>query len=1731
MIKTEESIDSIDQNNLEGWNMVRTDPSTTLLMAEDSLARSKELDYEKGVAYALGNMGAANTWLSDYEKALEYCFASVEMLQKLGEKSQEAHIQYYLSIVFYFLSDPDKQVIHAQKAYNISAELGDVDGQANALNGIGTAQYTNNKNEEAIETLTKALGLAKSGNDNKLLARINDGLGNSHINLGQYDEALKFMNTSLKILEKNEAKQTLSYSHDAIGVIYTKLANFPKALKHFNISYKLREEMGFKDGMAQTKIHIAESYVLAGDNLSAVQSYKEALQIGTDLDSSELIYKSHEGLSGLYEDMGNLTLFVKHFKSFHTAKQRHYSETEGKKIRAFELKGRLEQIEKEKAELELKNNQLESYFKDVQTLSSIGHEITSTLDIEGIFQIIYERINSLMDAQGIFVGLCNYKEDKLQVKLAIDNGKRDNYFEYSLKSRKLTNYAVNTGKSVHINDYDSEIKSYFEEEEEVLHNTPQSVVVLPLEVKEQIIGVLYAQSLKKNSFSKHHFNILKSFASYIAIALDNAALYTNMEEKVQERTEELQTTHDNTQLLNKIGQELIATLDFEDVFEKLYANVNKLMDAAAFGIRIFNENENKIDYPYEYEKGKRLAVMEDTMENDNNYSVVCIKKNEPIFINDNLKEYKKWVDEIMVMDVDDSTMSHSLIFYPLRSSKGEVMGVLSIQSFEHNAYSAYDLTIVESLAQYTAIALENSTSFEMMEATVAKRTKEITKTYEDSKLLSEIGRSITSQLNVESIINVAYKNINELMDAEGFGIGIFEKEKNCLSFPGYIESGEHLEGAQYDLKDTNRLASVCFNKQMEMKIDDLEKDYKKFINVYVKPQVGRSVTSIIYLPLVAKDKKIGVITVQSFKKAAFTDYHISMLQSIAVYTGIALDNAKLYSGMEDIVRERTSEVVEQKEEIEQSYQNTKLVSQINKDISSSITIEGIIDAVYENVNSLMDATGFGIGIHRPAENKIVMPGYIENGKKLPNFEYNIDDQRLATFCFNNEKEVFISDYTIEYEKYIAGIQAPVSGKDSTSIIYIPLFSKNKIVGVLTVQCFTKNAYNEYHMDILRGLAATIGAAIENATLYENLEEKVKERTLEVVAQKEQIEKASENTKILSEVGKEIASELHLKNVVSKVYDNINSMMDASIFGIAVFREEKSDLLFSGAIEKGEKLKDFCYELDDERIATRCFHNSEEIIINDWQKEFSKYVSTDYEASEGGMPESMIYLPLVSKGAKIGVLTVQSFEKNTYTEYHINILRTLSIYIANAIDNANLYKGMEDRVKERTAEIAKAYEDTKLLSQMSKTIVESLELESIIKSVYESLNGLLDATCFGIGIHEEEANCIYLPGFIENGKELPDLRFDLGNPDLLASVCFNQNKEIFITDIYTQYKEYIGDIGKPSKGEVTSSIIYLPLNTTNKVVGVMTVQSFEKEAYSDYHLSILRSLATTVATAIDNAMLYESMEDKVNERTAELVEQKEIIEEKNKHITDSIIYAKRIQDATLPSIGKVRSYLDDSFVFFKPKDIVSGDFYWVEEVGDTILFAVVDCTGHGVPGAFLSLIGHNSLNQIVNELGITKPSKILYELDKIVYKTLQNNLEHTNIKDGMDMAICALNKKTKMLEFSGAYNPLYMIRNNVMMEIKGDKIAIGSGQTERQYKNEEIQMQSEDRIYLFSDGYADQFGGERGKKFKYSRFKDLLVTHHKQPMMRQHDILDMCIDEWQGDLEQLDDICVIGVAIP
>ncbi|MCX6333902.1 MAG: SpoIIE family protein phosphatase [Bacteroidia bacterium] len=278
--------------------------------------------------------------------------------------------------------------------------------------------------------------------------------------------------------------------------------------------------------------------------------------------------------------------------------------------------------------------------------------------------------------------------------------------------------------------------------------------------------------------------------------------------------------------------------------------------------------------------------------------------------------------------------------------------------------------------------------------------------------------------------------------------------------------------------------------------------------------------------------------------------------------------------------------------------------------------------------------------------------------------------------------------------------------------------------------------------------------------------------------------------------------------------------------------------------------------------------------------------------------------------------------------------------------------------------------------------------------------------------------------------------------------------------------------------------------------------------------------------------YYELEEKVKERTIKIEKQKEEIEEQKKQLMDSIHYARRIQNAILPSFNMISDYLQNYFIFYLPKDIVSGDFYWVHEAEGLFMIAAVDCTGHGVPGAFMSIVGFNQLNHVVNVKKARSASIILDELNKGVITTLNENKSSGSIKDGMDMALCILDIKSKKAEFAGANNPLYMIRKGNLIKYKGDRFPIGAfeGSEPQLFKNNEIELTSGDCLYLFSDGYADQFGGPECKKFMAKRFEELLVEIHSEPMEVQKELLLSRLNEWKGRNEQVDDILVIGIRI-
>ena len=309
-----------------------------------------------------------------------------------------------------------------------------------------------------------------------------------------------------------------------------------------------------------------------------------------------------------------------------------------------------------------------------------------------------------------------------------------------------------------------------------------------------------------------------------------------------------------------------------------------------------------------------------------------------------------------------------------------------------------------------------------------------------------------------------------------------------------------------------------------------------------------------------------------------------------------------------------------------------------------------------------------------------------------------------------------------------------------------------------------------------------------------------------------------------------------------------------------------------------------------------------------------------------------------------------------------------------------------------------------------------------------------------------------------------------------------------------------------------------------------------------------SIISVIVFLVIAGILFQQNKKRKEANTLLQIQNNEILHQK-KEITDSINYAKRIQLSILPPDKMVKRLLPDAFIYYKPKDVVSGDFYWVEERNGYVMFAAVDCTGHGVPGAMMSVVGLNLLNRAVNEKDLTRPSDILQYLDVGVTDTLRQNQIEGGVKDGMDLSLCTYNPATMQLQYAGAFNNLWIVRKNFsashqvnpktetlfedsLLEIKADKFPIGSNTdgVADTYTNHSIQLQKGDCVYLYSDGYADQFGGPKGKKFKYNAHKKLLISISHLSPSQQREKLNKAYELWQGNLEQVDDVLIIGVCV-
>ncbi len=587
--------------------------------------------------------------------------------------------------------------------------------------------------------------------------------------------------------------------------------------------------------------------------------------------------------------------------------------------------------------------------------------------------------------------------------------------------------------------------------------------------------------------------------------------------------------------------------------------------------------------------------------------------------------------------------------------------------------------------------------------------------------------------------------------------------------------------------------------------------------------------------------------------------------------------------------------------------------------------------------------------------------------------------------------------------------------------------------------------------------------------------------------------------LLSKIGQDIISSLQTELIIQKVYKNLNRFIDASILAIGIYNKLTGNLDFWGTNCNTKTIKIGTTSLNDSNAwSVNCFLNQKIIFRNKPSINEGMYFTKILFSEADNCRRSFIYIPLTLKKNKIGVLTVQSYKENAYSSYQLKLLQNLALYITIALENANAFqkiehqkeeiiqknqllenhqKQLEQRVEERTKEIVKQKEEILLQSK-------KLEMLSIVAEQTENAIMIMDPVGNVLWVNQ---------GF----TRIYNYKYE----DFIRA----RGKNILQTSFNPNIRETLDKCIKTKK-----AVFYEAANVTHD----------GKEIWTQTSLTPILSEKGEIA-------YLATIDSDITER---MLSQKKIVRQ-SKAITDSINYAKKIQNTLLPPFSRFKKYLSAYILFYQPKDIVSGDFYWIKKLPDNrIILAAADCTGHGVPGAFMSMLGISLLQQIISSRAIVNAAQVLDDLRFLVKSSLhQKEYRPRELTDGMDIALCIIDRENKKLDYSGAYSPIIIIRNGEIIEIKGDKMPIGLFiKKEECFTNHEIKIIDNDIIYIFSDGFHSQLGGEGNMKFSKKAFLRLLIDASKLNFNKQYEFLLKALVNWRGENgKQTDDILVFG----
>jgi GAF domain-containing protein/CheY-like chemotaxis protein len=1024
---------------------------------------------------------------------------------------------------------------------------------------------------------------------------------------------------------------------------------------------------------------------------------------------------------------------------------------------------------------------------ELAVINEVQAGLAEQLEFDAIVQLVGERIRDIVEARTIYIGILDPATNKLSFPYDLDNGKPVHTEPYVVGPGPVS-AVVQTGKPLllrsaaeakaagHI-DYDMPTESW---------------LGVPIVTRDRVLGAMAVESPEPDAYNEAQQRLLSTLASSMGVALENARLFDETNRLLSDsyaRATELA-------VINEIGSALAEQLEFQAVIDLVGERVRGMFRSDSMFIGLHDAATNIISFPYSVDEGER--TQRQPIELGPGLSTLIIKTRKPIRVGSDVDAMALGAVQVGGSDTE------SFLGVPILSGD-KAIGVVAIEHLDKDAYTESDERVLATLAASMGVALDNARLFDETKRLLTEtdeRAAELT-------VINEIGSALAEQLDFQSIVDVVGERVGQIFETKSVQISFYDEASSTITFAYSVEEGERITEGEASMPFGKGLTSTVIRNRRALKLDT-DEEAREFGAI----TVGLTTQSWLGVPILAGDRVLGVIAIESLVPHAFSDSDVRLLSTLATSMGVALENARLFDETKRLLTETDERAAE-----------LAVINEVQRGLAEQLDIQGMYELVGAKIQEIFDAQVVDIGIFDDQEGVLHFPFSIERGVRFPDEPIPINE---AAQEFRRDKQTVVINRDIEAWFTARGVtQSVIQGEPAKSVLFVPLIVGDEARGRISLQSLDhEDAFSDSDVRLMTTIAASLSVALENARLFDETRRLLTETN----------ERAAELA-LINDVQRGLAEKLDMQAMYDLVGDRIQAIFDAQIVDIGVLDAESGLVHFPYSIENGQRWPDDPIPLRSFRKTVvetgRPMRVSEAQIAAD-------VASGETVITQGEMPKSVLLAPLTMGSSVRGVISLQNVDRdNAFSDADEELLTTLASSLSVALENVRLI----EETRQRLAELA-------TINQVGNALATQLDLDNLLELVGEEIRRTFEADLVYVALRDASGERIEFPYYFEAGarSEQPPMPYGEG-----LTTRIMQAREPLLLNRESDWEA----IGSRGVGTLAKSYLGVPILLGGEAIGAVSVQSTTQEGrFRETDASLLATIAANVGVAIQNARLYQ-----------------------------------------------------------------------------------------------------------------------------------------------------------------------------------------------------------------------------------------------------------------------------------